>query len=451
MKKYDKKDLMLKEKNMYKAFIILALPVLGSNLLKSLHDIVDTYFIGGMENSVNAQAGISISWPLINILLAFNIGLSVAGVAVISQLLGAGKEKEAKKYAGMLLSLALILGVVVNILLFILAPGVMKLMGAEGETLRCAVIYLRIRAFEMTFVFIFSVFQAIRQAKGDTITPVILSTIAVILNIILTGIFIKVLGMGIEGAALSTVIGQAAIAPVCLYKIFSKREEFCVEKADMVLEKENLKKLVSLALPSAASQALSSLGFLILQAFILDYGDVVASAFSIGNKVSNLLLMPTMAVGSILAAYVGQNIGAGNKQRAMKSYKVGRNISFMVSVIGCIIIFPFREKCIELLSNDAQTIEAGVEYVFWVLLTQPLMALFQNFLGVFNGSGNTKYSFIIASARLWVIRLPLILFFKNFTDIGRSGIWYAMVISNFIILFVGKMLFRKVDFEAKIK
>lgn len=79
------------------------------------------------------------------------------------------------------------------------------------------------------------------------------------------------------------------------------------------------------------------------------------------------------------------------------------------------------------------------------------MSLFQNYMGVFNGSGNTKYSFYIATARLWVIRLPLILFMKNVTELGRSGIWYAMVISNLVIILYAKFLFRKVDFEPKIK
>jgi Na+-driven multidrug efflux pump len=105
---------------------------------------------------------------------------------------------------------------------------------------------------------------------------------------------------------------------------------------------------------------------------------------------------------------------------------------------------------LSLLTNDADTLKIALEYMIWVLLTQPLMALFQNYMGVFNGSGNTKYSFIIASVRLWMIRLPLIFFFKYFTDLGRSGIWYAMVISNIVILMLAQVLFRKVDFERKV-
>lgn len=182
-----------------------------------------------------------------------------------------------------------------------------------------------------------------------------------------------------------------------------------------------------------------------LQAVILSYGDHVTAAFSIGNKVSNLLLMPVLAMGSVLAAYVGQNIGAGNGERP------GGPI-WSAGMWGC--SSPSPGACcsspagvlVTALTNDSATQAAAWEYMFWVLLTQPLMSLFQNYLGVFNGSGNTRFSFLMATARLWIIRLPLILLFKLFTDVGSTGIWYAMVLSNFIILIVGTLLFRRVSF-----
>lgn len=450
-KKKDKSKLILHEKNMYKAFLILALPVMGANFLKAFHDMVDTYFVGQMPDSVSAQAGMSISWPLINILLCFNSGLAVAGVAVISQFIGSGDKERAGKYAGLLFSSSIITGVIINVIMFFLAPMVMKLMGAEGEVLNCAVDYLRIRAFEMVFVFLFTAFQSIRQAQGDTLTPVILSVISVSVNIIFTGIFIRVLGLGVRGAAYATVLGQAIIAPFILWQLFKSNSMLKLDKESIRLEKKGLKKLIKIAAPSAGSQALSSFGFLILQAVILDYGPEVSAAFSIGNKVSNLLLIVVMALGSVLAAFVGQNIGAKNKERAKQSYKVSRNIAVVITVIGIAIIFPIRGYAVELLSNDANTITVAMEYMFWLLITQPVMALFQNYLGVFNGSGNTKLSFIMSSGELWCMRLPMLLIFKNFTDFGRSGIWYSMVISNILIVITGHFFLKKVDYEPKLK
>lgn len=188
-----------------------------------------------------------------------------------------------------------------------------------------------------------------------------------------------------------------------------------------------------------------------LQSIILSYGAVVAAAFSIGNKVSNILLMPMMALGSVLAAFIGQNVGAGNPDRAKRAYRASRNLALIISIVGAAAIYPFRENILSLLTNSEETLAVAMEYIFWVLLTQPLMGMFQNYMGVFNGSGNTRYSFIMAVIRLWGIRLPLIYIFKTFTDIGRNGVWYAMVISNFIMIFFGLYLLKKVTFEPIIR
>jgi len=443
----DRAGLLLHEPNLYKSFLILSLPIFGANFLRAFNDMVDTYFIGQIPDSVAAQAGISSAWPPLSILQSFQVGFGVAGVAVISQLLGAGKKEKARENAGVLFLLSIVLGVIVNALTYIIAPYAMTLIGAEGAAHACAVEYLRIRSFEMLAFFIFGAFQAIRQAQGDTSTPVYLSIASIVINIVLTALFVRGMGMGAFGAGLATMIGQVAIAPICLYLLFSKKQPLHLTRDSLRFRPVETKNLVRISLPAAGSQALSSLGFLVLQMVVVSYGDEVTAAFSIGNKIASLLLMPVVALGTVLAAYVGQNIGAGNPQRARSACKVSRNMGLLISIAGCLILLPFRQWLVALLTNDPLTQSFATVYVFWTLLTQPLMALFQNYLGIFNGAGQTRFAMILSSARLWVIRLPLLLIFKLLTDIGSSGIWYAMVISNFLILLVGAWLYRKVDFS----
>ncbi len=444
--KRDRTELLLREPNIYKAFLILALPVFGANFMKAFNELVDTFFIGHVANSVAAQAGVSISWPLLNIFASFQVGFGVAGVAVISQFLGAGRREHARENAGVLLAVAVLFGAALNLLLYLAAPAVMSLMGAEGDVFACAAAYTRVRSFELIFTFIFAAFQAVRQAQGDTVTPVILSVSAVLGNIVLTAVFVQGLGLGVVGAGAATVLGNIAITPVCLYLLFSPRQALFLTRRTLKVRLPVLARLTRVAAPAAFSQALSSLGFLVLQTVILSYGAEVAAAFSIGNKISNILLMPVLALGSVLAAYVGQNIGAGSGDRARRAYVVSRNLGFLIAVAGSLILLPFRETLVELLSNDPATQAQAVVYMFWVLLTQPLMALFQNYLGVFNGSGRTMYAFLMSTCRLWAIRLPLIMAFRSLTSLGASGVWYAMNISNFLILILGALLFRHVSF-----
>lgn len=442
----NRSNLLLNEPNLYKSFLILSLPIFGANFLRAFNDMVDTYFIGQIPDSVAAQAGISSAWPPLSILQSFQVGFGIAGVAVISQLLGAGKRDKARENAGILFLLSIVLGIVINALTYIIAPHAMTLIGAQGAAHTCAVQYLRIRSFEMLAFFLFGTFQAVRQAQGDTSTPVLLSVISIVINIILTAVFVRGMGLGAFGAGLATMIGQVAVAPVCLYLLFSKKQSLHLTRRCLHLHPEDTMNLVRISMPAAGSQALSSLGFLVLQMVVISYGDEVTAAFSIGNKIASLLLMPVIALGTVLAAYVGQNIGAGNPDRARNACRVSRNLGLTISIAGCLILLPFRAWLVSLLTNDPLTRSFATVYVFWTLLTQPLMALFQNYIGIFNGAGRTRYSMILSSSRLWLIRLPLLLIFKLFTDIGSSGIWYAMVLSNFLILLVGARLYRKIDF-----
>ncbi len=160
-----------------------------------------------------------------------------------------------------------------------------------------------------------------------------------------------------------------------------------------------------------------------------------------------------MAIGSVQAAFVGQNIGHGNKERAKQSYRSARNISVLFMLIGIAIAIPLAPQIIELIigNKSLEINRVAREYSIWILATQPLMAMYNNYMSLFNGSGNNKYSLIMSLVRLWLMRIPLVLFFKYFTNIGYSGIWYAMAISNIVILALGYYFYTKVSFEKKVK
>ena len=147
---------------------------------------------------------------------------------------------------------------------------------------------------------------------------------------------------------------------------------------------------------------------------------------------------------------LGQNIGNGNKERAVASYRVCRNLGLCISVIGSIILFPLREGALSLLTNDSQTLAIGMEYMICVLALQPMMAMFQSYLSLFNGAGKTGYSFIMSTVRLWGLRLPFIMICQHFTDLGRVAIWWAMIFSNLVIVLIGMWFYKKMDFSAGI-
>jgi len=153
----------------------------------------------------------------------------------------------------------------------------------------------------------------------------------------------------------------------------------------------------------------------------------------------------------VLAIYVAQNIGAGNIPRAKKSFRTGMLICVGMMTIGMLVIIPFREILVRLFNSDPTTIAFASEYMLFLHLGLPLMGIFQTYLSTFQGSGDTKYTLIMASVRLWVVRLPLVFGLLYLTNLGPRAIWYGMLISNIAMIPLGMYLYSRVNFLPKVR
>lgn len=450
-----KQKLILESKNLYKSILILSLPIFLSNFMKAFNDFIDMYFISNFieENVSEAIAAISVTNPVFAISQALAGGMMIAGAAMMAQFLGAKQKERASKVAGQLLRLCILAGLLMNALLFLLAPMIMTWMGATGVQRELMIVYVRVRSFEMIPLFAFFAFQASRQASGDTVSPFILNILMIAVNIFSTWIFIYYFQMGVFGAALGTLIAHTVLMPIFILIMFhGKSDGVTITMSDVTNDSAEIKKIFQLAWPVSISQALTSLGFLLVNVFILSYGDNTINAFSVGNRINSLVLMPSMGIGGITATFVGQNIGAGNEKRARQSVKAAVICATAVSIIGGAIIFPFREPLGAIfLRRLPEALDLSVEYMFFLMTNLSIMGIFQVFMGSYQGSGETKFSLIMSMLRLWAFRIPLILLFKEVLHLPSSSLWYAMVISNFAALYVGIILYSKCKFEPKVK
>lgn len=458
LKQQKKQKLILENKNLGLSILWLAIPIFLSNFMKSFNDLVDLYFITNLTSPENVEAAttaLNLPNPVITITYAVAGGFMTAGAAIIAQYLGAKQKESANKIAGQLLALCIIAGFFMGILLYVLTPTIMRLMGAEGLALEYMIDYIRIRSFEMIPLFAFFAFQASRTSSGDTLTPFLLNIIMIVANIALTYVAMKYFNLGIKGAAIGTVLGNLIIMPIFIFLMFKGSERHVrIGRKDVKIDTLEIKRIFNMSWPVSFSQALTSLGFIILNALILSYGPATVNAFGTGNRLNSLVLLPAMGIGSITATFVGQNIGAGNIDRAKKSVKAAMKLSVLMAIIGAIIIMPIREDLIKLfLKEDVQAdaLYLSVDYMFFLLTGLPLMSIFQVYMGTYQGSGETKFSLILSLLRLWALRIPLVLLFKNVFGLPPSSLWYAMTISNFGAAYIGVILYSKCNFESKVK
>ena len=161
-----KRQLILKDPNIIKGLFLLAIPLMLNNFIKTIHDVIDMYFVSEIPGfSAEAVSSISITFPIMFMFISLGMGLSVAGTALISQWVGSNQMDQARRYASQLVLLAFFVGILLNILSFFSAPLVMELMGTIGFIYEKSVEYLKIRSFELPVVFVFFAFTAIRQSS----------------------------------------------------------------------------------------------------------------------------------------------------------------------------------------------------------------------------------------------------------------------------------------------
>ncbi len=450
MNKKDKTEMILKG-SIYRALLTLSIPIMINSLIQTLYNLVDGIWVSKIS-SVHFAATAFV-WPVNFLFISLGIGLSIAGTSLLSQLVGGGKLKEAKEYSTQLMAITILSSIVFTVLGYIISPTIIKLMGATGDLAKLGNIYLRITFLDLPFLFLFFNINSMMNAQGDTITPTILSGISAIINVVLDPIFIFTFNWGIAGAAWATLGSRAILAIVGFIMLFKDSNKIKPEFTDFKFNKGIIKEIVTVGLPSTIGQSGASLGFIVLNGFIGSYGTATIAAFAMVNRITSLIMQPAMGLGSALTAIVGQNIGANQIERVKDAFHKALKLTIIIGIVGCLLLIVFDDPIINFFmqsKDDPSVIELGLTYLLYISFSMPLMGIFSVLQGLFQGSGNTKYSMAMEVGRLWFVRLPMILLFKHFTNWGSSGIWFSMSFSNLIVCLYGYWMYRRNGWQKRV-
>ncbi len=441
--KSSRKELILNG-NIYRVLLTLSIPLMVNSMIQTMYNLVDGIWVSKIS-SVHFAAT-SFVFPVNFLFIALGIGLSVAGTSILSQLVGAGREELGRRYTTQIIAASVLLSVVFAIIGVILSPFIVKSMGGTGDILKYGNIYLRITFLELPFIFLFFSINSIKNAQGDTLTPTILSGISALMNMVLDPIFIFTFGWGVAGAAWATVLSRALLAGYGAKLIFDRSNILRPNFKNFRFDKSILDEIIRVGLPATIGQSGAAFGFIILNGFIVSYGTATMAAFGMVNRITSLIMQPAMGIGAALTAVIGQNIGAGKIDRSRESFNKASILTLAMGLVGCIFLLIFNERLVNFFiqsKDDPEVIRQGITYMAYVAFTMPLMGMFSVFQGVFQGSGHTRHSMAMEVCRLWLIRIPMILLFKNYTQLGSTGIWIAMSASNLIIDIYGYYIYKK--------
>ncbi|MBQ8556627.1 MAG: MATE family efflux transporter [Clostridia bacterium] len=417
--------------SLLRAMLSIAVPVVINSFLQTLYNLTDTYWLGQLGTA--ELAAINLVSPVQSIVISFGSGVTVAGAVMIAQYIGAQKPQSALRIANHIFSVAMIFSLVCAVLLTLLTPGIVAWLGAQDATFTNAVTYLRLVILDMPFLFMVNIYQAIRQAQGDTVRPMLLNLLGITLNLVLDPLLMVVLHFGAAGAALATVMAKAVPALCALSILLRRRDEpVYLDRRLMKPDRESLSSIVRIGLPTALGGSVMQLGFLLMSRNVMAYGEQAVAAYGIGNKVNGLISLPSNGIGSAVSTIVGQNMGAKQTERARRGYLLSMACAVVFLFLGgrILSLSSVATAIVSIFSTDAAVITMAADFLstmaFWCFTN----GIHDATCGLFQGSGHTEVPMAVNVTRLWVLRFATLYVCETLLGLGVQSIWYSVVVSN---------------------
>ena len=435
-----KRRQMILQGNLWKAIILLAIPSAINDFIRATYNLVDTIFvaeIGSME-----IAAVTFVGPLNMMVTTMSVGLSVAGTNLVAREIGRESYAKARNVAMQLLVVAASVGLGFSILSIYLSGQILKASSVTDWIFNTSNVYFRITALSYMFVFINAIYISVKRAEGDTLKAMKVNMAGMVVKIILTYILIFQLHMGVEALAVSTVIGIGVVTVYGLYDLFVPRNILRLSLKDVGFSWQFMAALAVIAIPVIIEKSSNSFSFIVLNKYVIAHGEKVLASYGITNRVNSMFFAVVTGFASGLSPIVSQNLSIGNAERARSAAQKTFIMATAIAVSVILIFLPQRAAIAGFFAKgDREILFHTVNAMSVYSISVIPWAWFQSANGVFQGTGHTKYNMIISILRIYLFRLPLVIYFTTFTDLGAYSIWNAMLISNLLTGACGIILY----------
>lgn len=373
--------------NILKQLVLFSLPLLLGNLFQQLYNTVDSVIVGNFVGK-NALAAVGASAPIINMLVGFFMGLATGASVVISQYYGAKDEKRLHDAVHTSMALTIVVGVAMTIIGTILSPLLVSLIGTPQDVFDNATLYLHIYFYGVLGLMVYNMGSGILRAVGDAKRPLYFLILSSIINIVLDYVFVVYVNMGIAGVAWATLIAQCTSAILVLLLLIRTKEPYRIVLKDLKMDKEMLKKVVSIGLPSGIQQSIVSFSNVIVQSYINGFGSGAMAGNSAWTKIDSFIMLPMQSFGLAATTFTGQNLGAKKTDRALKGARTALWLSIAVTISLSILVFFNGTTLLNVFSSDEEVHYYGTMLMNTYVPSYVFLCMVQIFAGVLRGAGD---------------------------------------------------------------
>lgn len=423
----------LTEGKVWKVIVRFAVPLLVGNLLQQFYNITDSIIVGQFLGK-EALAAVSASFFIYYFIISLVIGVGSGTTVVISQLFGAKQYQKVQLAFSSFFIFMLVGGIILSIAGIIFAEPVFRLTNTPEEVIPQAVAYFRIY-IGGTFLFVtFNSIISILRGVGESVRPMLFILITTVLNIAFDLLFILVFKWGIEGAARATVVSQGIGMCIALAYVNNTHPLLSIKKQDMLFDWKLFKESLKIGLPTSVQQCAIALGLIALLGIVNSFGTNTLTAYGAAGKIDTIITQAILTLSGALAAFCGQNIGAGRLDRVKKGVQFTMYTNIALGLLTFAAVYLFGNEMMRIITKDIDVVAIGKEYLLIIGGFFIVHGALNVYNGALRGAGDTLFPMITSLVCLWLIRIPLAYYLSSW--LGRNGIWWAIGISITIGLIV---------------
>ncbi len=419
-----------------KALFTLTIPILIANLLQSAYQIIDAYWVWKL--GANAVAAVSVSFPVVFLLISIWTGFAIAGSTLIAQYVGQKNQKMVNHVAAQTLLMIVLVSLVLSAIWYTFAGGILNLMGVAPDVFPWALSFMRVSFIGIVFVFWFVMFQSIMRGVWEVKLPVYIVLWTVLLNFVLDPLLIfgygPITGFWVSGAAIATFITQALASIIWIFVLLSGKYGIELKFKDLKPDFSYIKQAFNLWFPASIEMSSRAFWLILMTFLITSFGTQAIAAYWAGWNILQIVMIPALGLSMANAALIGQNIGAKNMQRASDIAKMSILISFGFLTVLWLIVFIFAPALIWFfIPWETEVIASGSVFLRTIALTFGFLGIQVAINGVFRASGNMIASLLLTLVSQLVLQFPLAYILSKHTDLGINWIWYSFPITYILI------------------
>lgn len=422
--------------SIWKRMVSFAVPVFLGNLCQQLYNTVDSVIVGKFVGK-QALAAVASSGNLIFMMTGFFMGLFIGAGIVIAQYFGARNYEKVRSAVHTDIAFALCCGVLLTLLGVFFTPTILTWMRTPADVLSTSILYFRLYFLGSLATILYNAGMGILQAVGDSRSPLYYLVISSVVNVALDLLFVGAMDMGVAGAAVATVISQVVSAVLCIIKLIRSDGPYRLEIKRIGFDLPLLKKITSQGVPSGVQNSIIAIANVVVQSNINTFGSDAMAGCGSYSKVEGFVFLPITAFAMALTTFIGQNLGAGQFDRAKQGARIGILCSMAMAELIGVALFFLAPYAMRLFNDDPAVVAIGVRQSHIEALFFCFLAFAHGVSAVLRGAGRAQVPMYTMLGCWCILRVSYItLALKVWPDIATIFWAYPITWSVSCVVFL---------------